>query len=136
MLHTAFVILVVALLGFVIGFSKGGFTALGAVLTPLLSLVLPNVALAVGVLLPMLLVLGLAYLHLIFKPSIEEVADASRYTAVLNDLGYPTPPSLNVPTLGHFPSSIPATASNVRFFYRPHFLQGGTQLQLRVNLPA
>jgi uncharacterized protein len=54
--HSWFVILIVALVGFVIGFSKGGFTALGALLTPLLSLVLPNVALAVGVLLPMLMV--------------------------------------------------------------------------------
>src|SRR5512137_2172941 len=54
--HSWFVILVVALLGFTIGFSKGGFTALGAVLTPLLSLVLPNVALAVGIMLPMLMV--------------------------------------------------------------------------------
>jgi uncharacterized membrane protein YfcA len=51
-----FVFIIVALLGFAIGFCKGGFTALGAVLTPLLSLVLPNVAQAVGVLLPMLMV--------------------------------------------------------------------------------
>ena len=50
------VFVIVALLGFAIGFAKGGFTGLGAVLTPLLSLVLPNVALAVGVLLPMLMV--------------------------------------------------------------------------------
>jgi uncharacterized protein len=54
--HSWFVVVVVALLGFAIGFSKGGFTGLGVLLTPLLSLVLPNVALAVGVLLPMLLV--------------------------------------------------------------------------------
>lgn len=54
--HSWFVIVIVALLGFLIGFSKGGFTALYAVLTPLLSLVLPNVALAVGILLPMLMV--------------------------------------------------------------------------------
>jgi uncharacterized membrane protein YfcA len=38
-----------------IGFAKGGFNALGALLTPILSLVLP-VASAVGVLLPMLIV--------------------------------------------------------------------------------
>ena len=38
-----------------IGFAKGGFNALGALLTPMLSLVLP-VASAVGVLLPMLIV--------------------------------------------------------------------------------
>ena len=50
-----FVGIVIAVLGFLIGFSKGGFNALGALLTPVLSLVLP-VSLAVGVLLPMLMV--------------------------------------------------------------------------------
>lgn len=49
------VALVIALLGFLIGLAKGGFNVLGALLTPLLSLVLP-VSLAVGVLLPMLIV--------------------------------------------------------------------------------
>lgn len=49
------VALVVALLGFLIGLAKGGFNVLGALLTPLLSLILP-VSLAVGVLLPMLIV--------------------------------------------------------------------------------
>jgi len=50
-----FVAVVIALLGFMIGVTKGGFNMLGALLTPLLSLVLP-VSLAVGVLLPMLIV--------------------------------------------------------------------------------
>jgi uncharacterized membrane protein YfcA len=50
-----FVAVVIASLGFMIGVSKGGFGGLGALLTPLLSLVLP-VAQAVGVLLPMLMV--------------------------------------------------------------------------------
>lgn len=54
-LDPAFVALVVAILGFLIGVSKGGFGGLGALLTPLLSLLLP-VSLAVGVLLPMLMV--------------------------------------------------------------------------------
>ena len=49
-----FVAVVVALLGVMIGVTKGGFNVLGALLTPLLSLVLP-VSLAVGVLLPMLI---------------------------------------------------------------------------------
>ena len=49
-----FVSIVVALLGFLIGLTKGGFNALGALLTPVLSLVLP-VSQAVGVLLPMLI---------------------------------------------------------------------------------
>lgn len=48
------VALIIALLGFLIGLAKGGFNGLGALLTPVLSLVLP-VSLAVGVLLPMLI---------------------------------------------------------------------------------
>jgi uncharacterized membrane protein YfcA len=50
-----FVAVVIALLGFLIGLSKGGFNTLGALLTPVLSLILP-VTTAVGVLLPMLIV--------------------------------------------------------------------------------
>ena len=53
--NAVYVAVVIAILGFMIGFSKGGFGGLGALLTPLLALVLP-VALAVGVLLPMLMV--------------------------------------------------------------------------------
>lgn len=48
------VVLLIALLGFLVGAAKGGFSGLGALLVPLLSLVLP-VATAVGVLLPMLM---------------------------------------------------------------------------------
>jgi hypothetical protein len=50
-----FLPVVIALLGFLIGLTKGGFNTLGALLTPILSLVLP-VSTAVGVLLPMLVV--------------------------------------------------------------------------------
>jgi uncharacterized protein len=50
-----FVAVVIALLGFLIGVTKGGFNTVGALLTPVLSLVLP-VSTAVGVLLPMLIV--------------------------------------------------------------------------------
>src|ERR1043165_2521675 len=53
--HAVYVASVIAILGFMIGFSKGGFSGLGALLTPILALVLP-VASAVGVLLPMLMV--------------------------------------------------------------------------------
>jgi uncharacterized membrane protein YfcA len=52
--HTLYVAVVIAVLGFLIGFSKGGFGGLGALLTPILALVLP-VASSVGVLLPMLM---------------------------------------------------------------------------------
>jgi uncharacterized membrane protein YfcA len=53
--HPVYIAVILAILGFLIGFSKGGFSGLGALLTPLLALVLP-VASAVGVLLPMLMV--------------------------------------------------------------------------------
>ena len=53
--HTVFVAIVIAILGLMIGLAKGGLGGLGALLTPMLALVLP-VALAVGVLLPMLMV--------------------------------------------------------------------------------
>jgi uncharacterized membrane protein YfcA len=53
-LDPAYVAGVIAILGFMIGLAKGGFGGLGALLTPLLALVLP-VASAVGVLLPMLI---------------------------------------------------------------------------------
>ena len=53
--NTVYVAIVIAILGFMIGLAKGGFGGLGALLTPILALVLP-VALAVGVLLPMLMV--------------------------------------------------------------------------------
>jgi uncharacterized membrane protein YfcA len=52
--NTVYVAVVIAILGFMIGLAKGGFGGLGALLTPILSLVLP-VASAVGVLLPMLM---------------------------------------------------------------------------------
>jgi uncharacterized protein len=50
-----FLPVVIALLGFFIGLTKGGSNTLGGLLTPVLSLVLP-VSTAVGVLLPMLVV--------------------------------------------------------------------------------
>jgi uncharacterized membrane protein YfcA len=53
--NTVYVAAVIAGLGFLIGLAKGGFGGLGALLTPVLALVLP-VASAVGVLLPMLMV--------------------------------------------------------------------------------
>lgn len=53
--NAVYVAVIIAILGFMIGIAKGGFGGLGALLTPLLALVLP-VASAVGVLLPMLMV--------------------------------------------------------------------------------
>ena len=64
--HAVYVAVVIALLGFMIGFAKGGFGGLGALLTPILALVLP-VASAVGVLLPMLMVGDVCALSMYWK---------------------------------------------------------------------
>jgi len=64
--NTVYVAVVIAILGFMIGLAKGGFGGLGALLTPLLALVLP-VALAVGVLLPMLMVGDVFALYMYWK---------------------------------------------------------------------
>ena len=65
--HNAiYVAVVIAILGFMIGFAKGGFGGLGALLTPILALVLP-VASAVGVLLPMLMVGDAFALYMYWK---------------------------------------------------------------------
>ena len=52
--NPVFVAVIIAALGLMIGLAKGGFNALGSLLTPILSLILP-VSLAVGVILPMLI---------------------------------------------------------------------------------
>ena len=64
--NAVYVAVVIAILGFMIGLAKGGFGGLGALLTPLLALVLP-VALAVGVLLPMLMVGDAFALYMYWK---------------------------------------------------------------------
>lgn len=47
---------VMMLLAFLIGLARGGFSSLGPLTTPLLTLVMPNVATAVGTLVPMFIV--------------------------------------------------------------------------------
>lgn len=63
---TVYVSFVIAVLGLMIGFAKGGFGGLGALLTPVLALVLP-VSLAVGVLLPMLMVGDMFAVYMYWK---------------------------------------------------------------------
>lgn len=64
--HAVYVAIVIAILGFLIGFAKGGFGGLGSLLTPVLALVLP-VASAVGVLLPMLMVGDIFAVYMYWK---------------------------------------------------------------------
>jgi uncharacterized membrane protein YfcA len=64
--NAVYIAVVIAILGFMIGLAKGGFGGLGALLTPILALVLP-VASAVGVLLPMLMVGDVFAVYLYWK---------------------------------------------------------------------
>lgn len=64
--NTVYAAAVIAVLGFMIGLAKGGFGGLGALLTPILALVLP-VAQAVGVLLPMLMVGDVFAIYMYWK---------------------------------------------------------------------
>ena len=64
--NAVYVAVVIAILGFMIGLAKGGLGGLGALLTPVLALVLP-VASAVGVLLPMLMVGDIFAVYMYWK---------------------------------------------------------------------
>ncbi len=64
--NTVSVAILIAILGLMIGLAKGGFGGLGVLLTPLLALVLP-VAMAVGVLLPMLMFGDVIALYMYWK---------------------------------------------------------------------
>ena len=64
--NAVYLAIVIAMLGFMIGLAKGGLGGLGALLTPILALVLP-VASAVGVLLPMLMVGDIFAVHMYWK---------------------------------------------------------------------
>jgi hypothetical protein len=56
------------------------------------------------------------------------VVDAARYKDIRADY--------NQRSLAtHFPTDIPPNATQVTFYYLPHFLQGGSHLQLRYRLP-
>lgn len=57
------------------------------------------------------------------------VTDVAQYTEIRAQLG-------DSIAVRHFPQTIPSDATDVRFFYEPGFLQGGTILQLKLKLPA
>ena len=58
------------------------------------------------------------------------IIDIARYNAVVDDYW-----SFNKDLVSQFPRPIPADAKNVHFYFRPHFLTGGSCVQLRCTLP-
>ncbi|MBL8046251.1 MAG: sulfite exporter TauE/SafE family protein [Anaerolineales bacterium] len=61
------VIGLIALVGFLLGLARGGLVGLGPLLSPLLSLVLPSVSAAVGVMLPLLMIADVLALYTFWK---------------------------------------------------------------------
>jgi hypothetical protein len=61
--------------------------------------------------------------------SLKTVTDVAQYSKILND------PWKDSPLVQHFPKTIPAEAKNVKIYYVPGFLQGGSMLQLQMTLP-
>jgi hypothetical protein len=91
----------------------------------------------VVVLISIPLIVASGFLHFIrafgegWHKAIDPVTDSGGYTELLQRARDQVPELVD-----HFPDSIPEQAKNVRFYYRPHFLQGPLVLQLRVTLPA
>ena len=67
-------------------------------------------------------------INLFFYQATQPVTDVARYAEVRSRYEESA-------FVSHFPETIPPEASNVRFYYFPGFLQGGMQLQLRLQLP-
>jgi hypothetical protein len=61
--------------------------------------------------------------------SLKTVTDVAQYPEILNN------PWKDSPLVQHFPKIIPAEAKNVKIYYVPGFLQGGSMLQLQMTLP-
>lgn len=58
-----------------------------------------------------------------------EITDPSQYYNVMQEIG-------ENPAVNHFPSKVPTDAQNVRFHFHPSVFQGGSVLQLKVELPT
>ncbi len=63
-----------------------------------------------------------------FDEATEVVTDIERYPEIVA--------SSDDPSMAHFPRQIPSHAKNVKFYFAPGFLQGGTILQLRMQLSS
>lgn len=70
---------------------------------------------------------GWAIVHFTVIRPTTPPSDTSRYETVIATL------RRSMPATTHFPDSIPDTASNVAFYYLPHFMQGPTVLRLRLR---
>lgn len=68
-----------------------------------------------------------AWIAYTIKTALDPVTDPAKYQMALSE-------QQGCQYLGHFPASIPATATGVQFFYQRPFLQGGLNLFVRYKL--
>jgi hypothetical protein len=64
-----------------------------------------------------------------FNNALKPVTDIAQYPTILHKSWQDSP------LVQHFPQTIPAVAKNVKIYYQPGFLQGGSTLQLQMTLP-
>jgi hypothetical protein len=64
-----------------------------------------------------------------FNNALKPVTDIAQYPTILHKSWQDSP------LVQHFPQTIPAAAQNVKIYYQPGFLQGGSVLQLQMTLP-
>ncbi len=111
--HTVYIAVVIAILGFMIGFAKGGFNGLGALLTPILALVLP-VASAVGVLLPMLMVGDVFAVTMYWKEWDLDLVKRMLPAGIIGALAGTVLPFVNVAGwLAHYPGDLCVGAGGI-----------------------
>ena len=69
----------------------------------------------------------MTFIGLMIKDLTSEVTNVNEYKRMLSLESYEK-------ALYQFPKEIPKEASNVQFFYRPQFLQGGMQMELKMTV--
>ena len=75
------------------------------------------------------LVIGMA--GYLFLKATTAVDDPSQYPTIVEFFAESRRPQL----VAHFPENIPEHAEDVKFYYRPGFMQGANILQLQMRLP-
>lgn len=79
----------------------------------------------------LLLLGGGAYLYSQYRLITHGTTSVWRYRSILNSFEFPM-----TDRVAHFPREVPAGARDVRFYYRPGYLQGYEIMELRCKLPA
>ena len=90
--------------------------------------IITRVLMGLGILAVGGIVLIIVIIHFVIDSATQEVTDIKRYREIRQQFG-------SSALVKHFPDDIPADAKDVRLYYLPGFLQGGTFFQLKMKLP-